>query len=66
MGNLGSADAANENTAAGFAYDKDGNMTSDGTSGDKLKYDAWNRLVEVDNSGGQSWLSTGMTDRAER
>ena len=25
MGNLGSADAANENTAAGFAYDKDGN-----------------------------------------
>ena len=28
-------------------------MTSDGTNGDTYKYDAWNRLVEVDNSAGK-------------
>ena len=37
---------ANENNA--FSYDQNGNMTNDGNQ--KYAYDAWNRLVEVNNS----------------
>ena len=37
---------ANENNA--FSYDQNGNMTNDGNQ--KYAYDAWNRLVEVDDS----------------
>jgi RHS repeat-associated protein len=41
---MGDANAANELT--GNQYDKAGNLTADGTH--TYKYDAWNRLVEVD------------------
>ena len=51
MGNLGPANTANQLASCG--YDHNGNMTSDGTNGDTYKYDAWNRLVEVDNSAGK-------------
>ncbi len=46
LGNFGSANAANENTAAGYEYDKAGNLLADGTN--TYTYDVWNRLVEVD------------------
>jgi len=38
--------AANENTS--YTYDHDGNLTADGTC--EYTYDAWNRLVEVEDS----------------
>ena len=49
MGNLGSANTSNQLNLCG--YDQDGNMIADGHA-TTIKYDAWNRLVEVDNSGG--------------
>jgi RHS repeat-associated protein len=57
----------NEITAVGSAtpaYAANGNMTTDET-GQTLKYDAWNRLVEVKNSGGTT-LSAYVPDALTR
>jgi RHS repeat-associated protein len=60
-----SANAQNEYTSISSAttptYDNNGNMTTDST-GQKYIYDAWNRLVKVENSAGTSTLETFAYD----
>jgi RHS repeat-associated protein len=60
-----SANAQNEYTSISSAttptYDNNGNMTTDST-GLKYIYDAWNRLVKVENSAGTSTLETFAYD----
>jgi RHS repeat-associated protein len=60
-----SANAQNEYTSISGAttptYDSNGNMTTDST-GLKYIYDAWNRLVKVENSAGTSTLETFAYD----
>ena len=49
------ANAQNQYTALSGgttpSYDNDGNLTTDPTNGDTYVYDAWNRLVAVENGG---------------
>jgi hypothetical protein len=49
---------------SGVTYDANGNTTADG-SGNQFFYDAWNRLVKVENSGG-STLETMTYDGLNR
>ena len=55
------ANAQNQYTSVSGAttptYDNNGNMTTD-SAGLKYIYDAWNRLVKVENSAGTSTLET--------
>jgi RHS repeat-associated protein len=52
---VGKANAQNEYTSfpgvATPAYDNNGNLTTDPTTGNSYVYDAWNRLVAVQNGG---------------
>ena len=51
--------------ALNLAYDADGNLISD-DHGNKLVYDAWNRLIQVKNAGGvviAAYASDGMGNR---
>ena len=56
LGNInGDANGANQITSTGFAYDRAGNMTADAAH--DYVFDAWNRLVEVDDASGAKKVS---------